>query len=587
MKYSVPINRENLKEIDGVIYFFHRLEEMLFDYTVDLYKMPLLNTYRLIKEFCDVHKRMANGEVKEYQLNVVFDELIESLKSDIVLKECWGQEKVDRIVGSFGSSSNQAKCDTIKYLNSLFGNGKYYNWCVQVINKYVAQPKKKQKIEAALRCFLPELISLGYNPNFVYNTLKKTLSREVIVESSASNFIKIFDFKREKYRVYFCVSSMAKKYEEILKNRLNVHFEDDGNFARFKKDNNKIIIYFDEIYALCPNSAATIAYERLDLFFSFYKFVSDQKSFSMKQRAMVVDENDGFIFLPIQSLTYNIINRIDYDEIGAQSDMLITGLLINAKSEYYLLSKSLEMHNTALAIPDLKSGFLNFWSSIEVLCKNVNAESKLESVLKVVIPILKKDYLISIIQDIDNSLKLNMTKEDYEWLLQQIEEQGCSKKKLFYMIFLSKYEELRGKLNDKLTYYPVLRTRISLLSKMNSTQLLNDFINKYVQRVKWHIYRMYRARNAIVHSGEIPKNIKYLGEHLHSYVDSTLGEFVVKLSGEIPFKSIEDILVDVRFALLRLESVLDKNQPIDDKILNMIIHPEIGHTMDCEEHLSD
>lgn len=171
---------------------------------------------------------------------------------------------------------------------------------------------------------------------------------------------------------------------------MNVHFEDDGNFARFKKDNNKIIIYFDEIYALCPNSAATIAYERLDLFFSFYKFVSDQKSFSMKQRAMVVDENDGFIFLPIQSLTYNIINRIDYDEIGAQSDMLITGLLINAKSEYYLLSKSLEMHNTALAIPDLKSGFLNFWSSIEVLCKNVNAESKLESVLKVVIPILKK-----------------------------------------------------------------------------------------------------------------------------------------------------------------------------------------------------
>ena len=217
MKYSVPINRENLKEIDGVIYFFHRLEEMLFDYTVDLYKMPLLNTYRLIKEFCDVHKRMANGEVKEYQLNVVFDELIESLKSDIVLKECWGQEKVDRIVGSFGSSSNQAKCDTIKYLNSLFGNGKYYNWCVQVINKYVAQPKKKQKIEAALRCFLPELISQGYNPNFVYNTLKKTLSREVIVESSASNFIKIFDFKREKYRVYFCVSSIAKKYEEILK----------------------------------------------------------------------------------------------------------------------------------------------------------------------------------------------------------------------------------------------------------------------------------------------------------------------------------------------------------------------------------
>lgn len=86
----------------------------------------------------------------------------------------------------------------------------------------------------------------------------------------------------------------------------------------------------------------------------------------------------------------------------------------------------------------------------------------------------------------------------------RLKNKGAQRKIVLYD-FLSKYEELRGKLNDKLTYYPVLRTRISLLSKMNSTQLLNDFINKYVQRVKWHIYRMYRARNAIVHSGEIPK----------------------------------------------------------------------------------
>lgn len=95
-------------------------------------------------------------------------------------------------------------------------------------------------------------------------------------------------------------------------------------------------------------------------------------------------------FVDAQKTSYNIIEDIDFEEIGTTSDRLLTGLLINAESEYALLSKSIELHNTALSIPDMKSGFLNLWASIEVLCQDTNSNSKLEAVLKVVVPILKK-----------------------------------------------------------------------------------------------------------------------------------------------------------------------------------------------------
>lgn len=98
---------------------------------------------------------------------------------------------------------------------------------------------------------------------------------------------------------------------------------------------------------------------------------------------------------------------------------------------------------------------------------------------------------------------------------------------------------------------------------------------------------MYRTRNSIIHSGEVPHNIKYLGEHLHSYVDTTLSEFIIKLSGDIPFDSTNNVIIDVKFANERIESSLEKEQEVDEKIVDMLIHPEIGYTMHCKEHISN
>lgn len=586
MKFSLPNNWSNSVENDGVLYFAQRLEEMLFDYSIDLYRMPLLNTHGLVREYCDVIKRVKLGEVKEYQRNIVFEELIESLKNDIVLKECWGVDNIDKIIKSIGSSSQQTKDNTVSYLKASFGHRRYFDWCVNTIIKYTNQPKQKKKIESTLRCFLPELIASGYDADFIYKKMRQCFfGKESIDKNSVQNYLGNFDFKVHQYTVYFSVSTITLSFRSILEKRLNLHFDDDGNFSRFKKDNNKRIVYFDDIKAYCPNSAARIAYDKLDLFFSFYKFVGNKRHFSVQNKAMISDKENDPIFIDAKKVSYKIIEEVDFDQIGIRSDELITGLLINAKSEYSLLSKSIELHNTALAIPDLKSGFLNLWASIEVLCQNQNAESKLDAVLGIVLPILKKDYLITIINDIDNKLKANMCKEDYEYILNQVNVAGCENKKLLYMLLLKKNQELRKEVIEKLVNYPVLRSRISLFDEMKSTKDLKSVIEKYIQRITWHLYRMYRTRNAIIHSGEIPSNIKYLGEHLHSYVDSTVSEFIVKLSGDIPFKSIDDVLTDLKFASNNFEEAIQKDKVFDENIINILIHPELGYVMNCEAHV--
>lgn len=587
MKYSVPYNWDGDYQYDNILYFAQRLEEMLFDYSIDLYRMPLLNTHGLLHEYCNVSKKVDNDGVNKSQLEQVYNELLHSLTSDIVLKECWGKDNIDKIVKSLGSCSQSDIYKTISYLIATLGNRKYYRWCIKTIKKYVSMPKEKKALEATLRCFLPELIGIGYDPKFIYNELQKNFFKNTLIpENCVNEFLNIFNFKKHKYSVYFAVSVVALNFKDILKDLFKLNFDDDGNFHFFKKNRNKIIVYFKDIVALCPNTAAEIAYKRLDLFFSFYKLIGNKKSFSIQPTTMIISDTLSTpVFVEAFQTTYKTIDNGDFNVLGIKSANLIGGLLINAHAEYQRLSKSIELHNTALAIPDLKSGFLNFWSAIEVLCQNPDAPSKISSVLSIVVPILKKDYINTIIENIDLCLNDVLTTEKYASILEQITVVGCRTKKLYHLLFNKEYKDLKNTLiRNELCNYPVLRNRISMFNDLNKTDKLNKFINDYTQRITWHLYRMYRTRNAITHSGEIPHNLKYLGEHLHSYVDATLLEFIYKLSGRIPFNSTDNVIIDLKFTIINLDNILSQSLPIDSAIIDLLIHPEIGYEMDCERH---
>jgi len=584
MKYSIPKNYDNKFEKDNMLFFVQRIEEMLFDYTRDLYKMPLLNIHGLVNEYSSVADKIQLGKVKEYQGTVIFEELVESLKNDIVLKEKWGIENIKVITDSFGSSGKEKVHHIINYLNAILDKN-YYCWCKETLYKYLNEPREKDKMESIIRCLLPELVYLGYEPEYIYTTLKeKVFQKTDLSMENINNFFEMFNMKIHNYKVYFAISNVSLKFKEILENRLRFKFDDDDNFKNFRLDRDKVIVWRDNIKSLTPNGAIKSGYELIDLFFSFYKYVGNKKRFSIRDTAMAVDEEGKMTFIKPQKMYYNIVDSINFEEIGKASEALITGLLINAESEYALLSKSIEMHNTALAIPDLKSGFLNLWSSIEVISQTNDTESKIDNVMKIVIPILKKDYISEMVEDIYENIKVNIKYDSLKSILTKVEEEGCYKKRILYIIWLDKYKDLREELTSKLYDYPVIRYRIAQLSNISSTKYLREFIRRYEKRVTWHLYRMYRTRNGIIHSGEIPKNIKQLGEHLHSYVDSTVNEFAVKLSGVIPFSSVNDIIVDLEYANSNFEKMLDSDKKIDEDAIKTILHPELGYMMNCKEH---
>ena len=490
MKYSVPRQLNPSGELDGIIFFAQRFEEMLSKESIDLNKMPLLNTCSLATEYCQVTQKVSSGDIKEYQRDAVFEEFIFSFKHDIVLKENWGQSNIEQVVKSFGSCNQKDKDNIFAYLAVVLNDGKYLRWAKNTILKYTALPKEKKNIEAALRCLLPELISWGYDPEFISATLKAYFfSGRLINHNTVKEFLDVFDLKTHNYMVYFSVSAVVQQFKTILETRLPISFEDDGNYHFFKRDRNKTVIRFNDISARCPDTAAKRAHDILDMFLSFYKYVGNKKSVAMQNKAMVIEKGNNPCFVSSKPSAFSIVEEKNDTEIGTLSDNLITGLLSNAEDEYPMLSKALELHNTALSVVDMKSGFLNLWSALEVLSQDHNSKSKLSPVLELVLPILKKDYILTQVQEFRKGIKDNLSVEDYDYILSKITITGCEKKKLFHLIFTEEYALLREELYDKLSSFPVLRSRLSLLSDFNTTKKLSKAIDLYMQRINWHLHR--------------------------------------------------------------------------------------------------
>lgn len=94
---------------------------------------------------------------------------------------------------------------------------------------------------------------------------------------------------------------------------------------------------------------------------------------------------------------------------------------------------------------------------------------------------------------------------------------------------------------------------------------------KYCQRIEWHLYRLYRLRNAIVHAGESHKRIQMLGEHLHIYVDRVILELMVKLAKDKCLGTIQDVFTDTYLLLNKKKKNLKEPGNVDEQSIMLLL----------------
>ena len=86
MKLKITKQWHTDSSYEGVLFFAQRLSELLFDYTLDTYKPPALNSVFLCREAIDLIVDIEQELLDRNNLTVVLDELDWSLRNDDVAK---------------------------------------------------------------------------------------------------------------------------------------------------------------------------------------------------------------------------------------------------------------------------------------------------------------------------------------------------------------------------------------------------------------------------------------------------------------------------------------------------------------------
>lgn len=575
MRFEITGRWEKEFEHDGMLYCAQRIEEMLMIYTSHLYKVPVYNTFLLGYEFMHVYSTVETKSIDQSHLKNIMDEFIDSFSSDIIVKQHFSQSQVRYFVSRLTGSTFPEQRKIIRYLVHAMSD--YPNWCIEALKNAVAKPKEKKNIEKALRSYIPMIIGMEYHPQTVYMECKKVFSKCHINSLDAlDTFLDKFTGADNEYTVYLSVDKKIEKFKKILESRLDISFAQDEYSKKLNYDANSQICVSLSESALDVNGAARRAYERFDLFMKYFRFLGNRDQEWCGDKCLVKDADNNTSFPHIGSERYFYSQDYDDTTLGHNSERLITKLLENTgQNDFFMIDRLIRAHNTALSSRDINNAFLNLWSVIEIIGVDEfgGDTSKIKQVIKNIVPVLKRNYVKRIVEELHDYLKANLQIKDYYTIIKAVSEEGSDEYKIACLVSLSKYEETRKKVYILLKNYPLIRSRISQLNEdvfRNKKKLVTE-LNRYGLRLTWHIQRLYRVRNSIIHSGEPENSMAYLVEHLHSYVDEVLLDIIDRMTRSSSLGTIANILLDAQLFMDTIEKEYTKDEEFQPSDINMIL----------------
>ncbi len=561
MRFEITGQWKDGYEHDGLLYCAQRIEEMLMNYTSHLYKVPVFNSFLLCTEYLRVYDLVKEGTIDGSHLSNILEEFIDTFSSDIVIKDQISSSEIQQYISKLKGNSLPEQRKMMYYLYHIMGA--YPVWAAETLKNTIQKPKDKKKIEKALRSYVPMIIGLGYQPVHIYRYCKQFFKdQEICDEACLERFINHFDGSDIDYTVYFAVDKRVLKFKTILESRLGISFDKDNFSEKLRFDHNKYICVNLRCSALDPNGAAIRAYNAFNIFMRFYKFLGNRDEDWCWDTALVKDPDDVVEFPPLKPDHYAVSKDYDDRTLGNNSERIISQLLENAAgNDFFVIHKIIETHNTAIESQDAKNAFLNLWSIVEIIGVYDHTDSKIKEILRSIVPVLKRNYVNRVVEELHDYIKANVDSAEYNRIISSLNLTGSEEFKIACLLILPEHEDKRKEMYQALSQHPLIRSRISQLYEdvFKDKKKYVTELNRYAQRLTWHIQRLYRVRNSIIHSGDTDDNLKALVEHLHSYVDEIILEIMDRLTQENTLGSISNVLIDAQVYLENIEKEWKKS----------------------------
>lgn len=195
------------------------------------------------------------------------------------------------------------------------------------------------------------------------------------------------------------------------------------------------------------------------------------------------------------------------------------------------LANALELHNMAISSTDIRVRFVTMWSALECLAGTVPGDSVITRVITLLVPIVSWRRLEKEIR----YLALNLRKwrlrigtaADPLGALPNATPDEVPGEDVLLTVTRPKGDALMVELLREVSAHPLLLWRTNTIwGSFHDPAVLAKELQSARERLTWHIGRIYRVRNRLVHAGDDSPLLSALFDNLQFYFSTTISRLL-------------------------------------------------------------
>lgn len=517
-------------ELEGLLLFAQRLDELLFDFTLDTYKPPALNSAFLCLEALQLITEIEAETIEKANLKHVLDELEWSLRHDEVAKELMNLEIKDYVLRGENDNINSVKV-RLELLFNCINPAKYLNKTYELIFDSVRKNEKK-RISYLAKTMTTSLLNIGYHQTFLYNKILEFFFYDDIEISNVTDLNKLisqFTLEDKEYEVVFRVSKLIREITdscEAFNLKIIESLPDEYVFGKdkFPKTSDEVYLMKTKVTAYDPYSARESAERSLEKTKNLFVLFHHKKGIKWNDEALVfckTTKKDFLLKRPVGAMKKGF--DLKAEKAAKELNKFIKNFQLSSRS-FQKFDRVVDFHGLAISNEIVENQLINLWTSLETIIPSHSGKNKITNIISSLVPFLMLAYTQRLLQRLLSDLILwnhNIVKG----IMRKIpDSKGLTLiEKTALLIALPETQPLREELYLKFADYSLLRNRVFNLSELlGKTDKLSAKIKEHQTKVEWQIRRIYRTRNLIVHSGKTPPYSNVLIENIHTYLDLLL-----------------------------------------------------------------
>ena len=523
------------------ILFIETLEEVLFYYSFESYKLPALNSHFLCLDMLQTKHNIDTKSISEGNFIPLSEEFEDTLERDIVLKTYIPEIDVllkrrNKLGAIVDYRNSELKTKISKYTEAAAyiceisrSNNIYlttiYDLLIDNIFAETSEYNNWNAIYLLTRTLATELVNGGYSAEYITEELKNAfLDRKKVVQCEEQllvDFFNRFTFERKSYQVVFGINAETARILKYFK-EINVKTPSNDIKKKLNLKHRGDCIVEVIVENVDKHQAANAAYGYINTIIGLHRISQHHKPIYIKPIAQVneIDEEYIVISTKIIKMGNNILLRAN-NENQIQS-YFFDKQLLNKIDPPETFFRAVSLHNNALDSKEPTNQLLDLWTAVETLIGfRSGDEDKINVVCDILTSILNRTYLYSHITQLHKDI-MAVCGKNGEDTLSSIAGEEQPVWKLAKILSVKDCQEDYDKLYHLCEEYPLLQYRMEYFSKkvfVNSESVYKELV-RHKAKLRWHIMRIYRNRNMIVHNGEYMPYLNVILGNLHYYIDA-------------------------------------------------------------------